>query len=280
MNQYQHALQAVQRGWVIFPTIPRDKPSHPRIGEWGKLTALLAGQPLEARRQIAHSWWTQWPDANIAVACKPSGLLVIDCDLPKTPEQNEGIEEYIQICQDSGGEPDDLFDTHIVTTGSGGLHFYYQWPPKWLAKKAKLGNSTNVDIRCNNGTDGNYVLGAGSITDKGAYTIENDIDPKPVPSWLKILVRLGDKFDQPPPPRPSSTSSGGGGGIDGLIRSVAEAPEGNRNDTLNWAAHRARTQDGVTLEQALEQLGPAARKAGLGDKETEATIRSAYRGRR
>jgi hypothetical protein len=64
--------------------------------------------------------------------------------------------------------------------------------------------------------------------------------------------------------------------IDGLIRVVRDAVEGNRNATLHWAALTAR-DEGVTLDVATRDLGGAAIEAGLGPREVRTTIRSAYR---
>lgn len=64
--------------------------------------------------------------------------------------------------------------------------------------------------------------------------------------------------------------------IDGLVKAVETAPEGNRNNILVWAALKAR-DEGVKMEDALRDLGAAATAAGLEPREIRTTIRSAYR---
>jgi hypothetical protein len=65
----------------------------------------------------------------------------------------------------------------------------------------------------------------------------------------------------------------------GLVASVRNAGEGNRNNSLVWAA-RTMCEEGATEQQALDTLGPAASDAGLGWVEIERTVQSAYRTQR
>lgn len=67
------------------------------------------------------------------------------------------------------------------------------------------------------------------------------------------------------------------GSIAGLVRTVRDAEEGNRNNALAWSAMTAR-DEGFDLATAVSKLTPAALAAGLTAQETRATIRSAYRG--
>jgi len=70
--------------------------------------------------------------------------------------------------------------------------------------------------------------------------------------------------------------------IAGIVRVVAEAVEGERNNTLNWAAHKIGLKvylgeiehaDGL---DALTQIYNAAIANGLGDRETERSIESGW----
>jgi hypothetical protein len=78
-----------------------DKPGkHPRITSYSERATANPDQVIK--------WWTQWPDANVGVACG-DGLIVIDID------GNEG-EEWIA--------ERDMPDTLTATSGRG-RHFYY-----------------------------------------------------------------------------------------------------------------------------------------------------------
>lgn len=64
--------------------------------------------------------------------------------------------------------------------------------------------------------------------------------------------------------------------ISGLVKVIEEAGHGNRNNLLAWAVLQAR-DEGLTMEDAMRELGGAAIRAGLGDREVRTTIRAAYR---
>jgi hypothetical protein len=66
--------------------------------------------------------------------------------------------------------------------------------------------------------------------------------------------------------------------IDGLIRAVRNADEGNRNNILFWAACRA--AEARILELAAMPLREAAVAAGLNEVYVDATLRSAMRSAR
>lgn len=61
-----------------------------------------------------------------------------------------------------------------------------------------------------------------------------------------------------------------------ILAYVAGVPAGNRNNTLFWAAMRV-AEEGVPLSVAMTPLMEAAEKAHLTKRESQATIRSAYR---
>lgn len=67
--------------------------------------------------------------------------------------------------------------------------------------------------------------------------------------------------------------------LSGLVNTVVNSKDGERNNVLNWAAYRA-MEDGVPYTDALRELGAAAADAGLEAQEIQQTIRSAYRGHR
>jgi len=290
-NLIAFALQARARGFHVFPVEPGEKtphtltPGQPYTLRWGETATNDLGRIID--------YWTRWPDSNIGVACKPSTLLVVDCDMPKREYQMagtqyaglhdtfgplvDGTDVYRHVCESLGGDWAEAQETYRVCTGSMGCHYYYRWP-EWVrpaeASQASIAAGI-VDIRCNAGTWGGYVLGAGSITQKGAYMAENALPVRQAPPWLIELcrqhpepVRVASPFRQP----------GRVGALSGLVRTVEDAQEGNRNQSLLWAA-RAACADGIPLDDVLSALGDAYAAAGGdgGHRQAEATIRSAYR---
>jgi hypothetical protein len=207
---------------------------------------------------------------NIGIACKPSGLLVVDCDVKP---DGDGYMEWLEKADKlSGGAPVwETQETLQVTTGGGGLHVYYQWPPGVQASQAGL--DKHVDIRSNGGERGGYVLGAGSITDKGTYAVEYDPGYiKAAPGWLIEWCREKPR----PAPLRSPIEQPAALSFAGLQTAVQTAVEGNRNAMLFYAA-RAMYTDGADYSKALELLIPAAVDNGLTEREATDTIRSGYR---
>lgn len=296
-NLIAYAVAAVQQAFHIFPCneagtrCPEsgaviDKqphlltPSKPYKVKWGEEATNDLDRVIEV--------WSWSPAANIGVACGPSGLLVVDCDIAKTPGQLKGTqyEELHEtlgnlvdghdvlraVCERHGGDWDELNDTYRVCTGSMGLHLYYRWPDGVKASQASLVKGV-LDIRCNGGERGGYVLGAGSITSKGAYIAENAAPVRPAPWWLVELCR-----EKPQPPKPLFAQPRKTGGISGLVDTVLRAEDGNLNNATLWSA-RAACSDGIPIDEAIEALANAYASANGrgGYRQGEATVRSGYR---
>lgn len=289
-----HALQAIRFGFHIFPVQDGEKTPHvttaPYTLKWSECATNDRGRVVRM--------WTRWPNANIGVACKPSGLLVVDCDIaqhsyqllgkccdkhPVAPADwqrlherlgpmvdGERVFDAVNQCYGQGMLWKDLTNTYTVTTGSGGRHFYYRWPDGVQASQASIVKGI-LDIRGNGGTRGGYVLGEGSHTSKGDYVRGPNVRIAPAPEWLVKVCR-----EPPPAPRPEYERPMGCTNYSGLQDRVVYAPEGNRNNCLLWAA-RAMCADGASQELALEVLGEAAIAAGLTAIEARDTIKSAYR---
>lgn len=64
--------------------------------------------------------------------------------------------------------------------------------------------------------------------------------------------------------------------LDGLCRAIREAPDGNQNNMIAWAAMQAR-DEGVPFDVAMPQLLEAALQGNHPRHRAEATIRGAYK---
>lgn len=277
------ALKAQARGLHIFPVARRAKVPHPAAGQWGETATNDLNQII--------SFWTNGdPEANIGVACKQSELLVVDLDRAKEPGKLRGTQwEYLHDAYGPYVSGEALWDemlfkvpgarkvdasTYTVRTGSGGLHLYYQWP----AHLGRISQASPVkgilDVRGNGGQYGGYVLAEGSVTGSGAYVSEAaPRGPQIAPEWLQRLVQ-----ERPKQPKRQIQGLRQPGAISysGLVQSVRNAGDGNRNNALHWAA-RTMCEEGAPEAEALEVLGQAATDAGLGWMEIERTVQSAYR---
>jgi len=287
----QHALKAQARGLYIFPVTPGGKTPHPAAGYrdqagnfhgWGE---TATNDP----DRITYFWTKVDPRANIGIACKPSGLLVVDLDRAKAPWNLRGTDwAYLHDVYGQFVNGEELWDemsyklgpggvelTHMIRTGSGGIHLYYQWLEQWGQQSQASPVKGVVDVRGNGGQWGGYVLAEGSVTDAGPYyELWTGCAPQIVPQWIRELVTPKPKVVTPR--RVTGIMQPAAISWSGLVDSVRNAGEGNRNNALLWAA-RAMCSDGATEDECKSVLTPAAEAAGLPYYEIERTIESAYR---
>lgn len=275
------ALKAQARGFHIFPVAAGLKVPHRFAGKWGETATNDISQIIR--------FWTQAdPNANVGIACKPSQLLVIDLDRAKEDFKLRGT-DWAYLHDGYGPRVDgvEVFDemvfklgagqhpvTYSVLTGSGGHHLYYRWPSHWPAISQASPVKGIVDVRGNGGQYGGYVLAEGSRTESGVYVCEDPAEPGLPPEWIRHLV--AERPRQPSVRRPGGVLQPSAVSWSGLVEKVRQAGEGNRNNITSWAA-RTMCEEGATIEDALNTLGPAAQESGLGWAEVERTILSSYR---
>ncbi|MGH7745816.1 MAG: bifunctional DNA primase/polymerase, partial [Candidatus Dormibacteria bacterium] len=157
-------------GWAVFPCRPGLK--IPYAGTRGVNDATT-----DAR--IIAAWWAATPDANVAIACGASGLVVIDID-----PRHGGDETWSDLVAQHG-EPTTL----QVCTPSGGSHYYYRAPDGVEIASGASVLGAGVDVRARGG----YVLAPPSVVDGVAYVYEAEHGPReiapvtlpPLPSWLR-----------------------------------------------------------------------------------------------
>ena len=107
-----------------------------------------------ADEQVINNWWNKHPDANIGLPTgKVNNLVVVDVDVKNDAG---GIDSLKQL-QDECGK----FDTRVVHTPSGGLHFYFSYPQGVDTIKNRTNMKPGIDIRA----DGGYVIAPGSSID-------------------------------------------------------------------------------------------------------------------
>ena len=297
MTLLPYALRALDRGLHVFPVEPgektpiriyqdRPKEDAPWTVKWSEIATNDVNKVVE--------WWTYAPMANIGVACKPSGIFVVDCDRAKADDLLKGTQwEYLhdlfgprvdgeilfdQVVERYGGGPDaidEAFNTYQVPTGSGGRHFYYRWPAEVQSSQDSIVKGL-LDVRGNGGERGGYVLAEGSVTTSGRYGGDGPCTGEIAwaPTWLVSLCRYREPYRPPRPPfdkaRPVS--------FGGLVETVRTAFDGNLNNALFWAA-RAACNDGMAEEDCADLLAPEYVQLGGngGDRQARSTIRSAYR---
>ena len=124
---------------------------HPRISAWQKNASADLGQVTR--------WATQFPGCNWGLACgEESNVLALDIDMPFGLDSLKELESAI-------GE--ELPETVINLTGSGGQHWLYHYPKgRHITNAVKLkGLFDGIDVRSNNG----YIVLPPSIHQTGRH---------------------------------------------------------------------------------------------------------------
>lgn len=274
------ALDAAERGWHVFPLRPGTKrpalhgtAACPRTGpcanghlKWEQRSTTDADRIRAA--------WSRTP-FNVGIATGPSGLVVVDLDMPKdkgSTDAPSGATTFAALCERAGHA---VPDTYRTRTASGGIHLYFTAP-----NGVQLSNTAGtigelVDTRA----WGGYVVAAGSTTPTGDYEALCGSVTASLPAWLQSIL-------QPAPVRPVGplrlpAVSGSRAALAALEREcavVASAPDKRRNITLNRCAFlvgRFIAWGDIprhVVEEAFQAEGEAR---GLTVSECRATIRSA-----
>ena len=270
------ALAAALRGWHVFPCAVGGKRPALR-GNWQDLATTSADQ--------IRDWWTRAP-YNIGIACGPSGLIVIDLDLPRDADDEEAADGTLfplsgaDILSGLARQHGERYPggTYTVDTPSGGCHLYFSATGAERARNSAGAVGPHIDVRA----DGGYVVGAGSRVGGRAYAARGQRTVAPLPSWIARLVR--DSYGPPEGPAARLPVDDRGQGrayamaaLRAETERVAAARPGTRNDTLNRAAFSLGQLVAAGLLPpipVITSLIDAARYAGLAQDEAVRTVRS------
>ena len=127
------ALAAADRGWFVLPLRPGDKP--PALHGERRCTGLgdcayghrkWEQRATTDRARIERCWRAGL--FNVGIATGPSGLVVVDLDLPKptySADTPSGVTTFHALCERAW---DAVPDTYRMRTASGGQHLYFTPP--------------------------------------------------------------------------------------------------------------------------------------------------------
>jgi bifunctional DNA primase/polymerase-like protein len=246
-------------GLYVFPLDSRKKP----LVKWGS--------EATTDQQVIAEWAKRWPNAGIGIACKPSGLLVVDLDVKHPPVS--GPDNWAEVTLASGdpeAAPACYYDrTTLIRSSSGGYHAWFANPEGIPGRDDML---PGIDVKAAQGYCGGFVVAPPTP----GYEVLGLKPPMPVPESLALILTHDDKPQVLRPNDPFTAPSTGN--LIGLIRAVLDAPEGNRNATLHWCGCRAYEAVFAGLVQegsAVAALTEAAECTGLRHDEIAATLRSA-----
>jgi len=270
------ALVYARLGWHVLPThYPTSKgcscgkhdcphpAKHPACAH-GLTDATVDERTIRGWFGNGHAW-------GVGVACRASGLVVLDVD-------QHGVDGEVTL-RELEAKHGPLPRTCEARTGGGGRHLFFLLPPGKL--RGQLG--PGVDVRAEA-----YVLVEPSRhSSGGAYYWERapeSCPPVELPeAWLSV-VRKPEAEPQPLSPAKKCTSSDGTAYglklLEGVCSEVAGTPEGGRNAVLNSCALRVGhyvAGGDLAEEHARRRLLDAAAACGLPEGEALDVIDRALR---
>ena len=250
------ALRYANLGIPVFPCVPGGK---------RPLTPNGFHDATSSARTV-NDWWRRTPEANIGLPTgAATGVLVVDVDVHAGGSGFDAFERARSADLAAGWG-------WLVRTPSGGLHAYYPASPDREQRSWQV-PSAHVDFR----GDGGYVIAPPSgIEVDGALRSYDVIAVSHQPARPLDALRLRQFLEPPRPMPPPASVQALGSSPERLAAWVAALPEGGRNRGLFWASCRM-VELGSRYDETVALLGRAGERAGLPARETETTIRSAYR---
>jgi hypothetical protein len=251
------ARTLVRMGYFCFPCGQHKRPTCPH----GFQDAVVDPDQLE-------ELWHRHPGTLVGVATgAKSGISVLDIDKKHRPAHEWWAAHRGR-----------LLPTRVHRTRSGGLHLIFRHREGIRNSEGII--AKGVDTR---GEGGYCIWWPGT-----GFQVLADPGIQAWPEWLTVKAPV-----PVPPPLPISRRAIAARGdlrptlhrAKGILRTMVEAPEGERNRVLFWAACRTRDMyaaaelDHPSAMQVLDLLREAAARAGLPQRETERTITSAFRSR-
>jgi Bifunctional DNA primase/polymerase, N-terminal len=237
------ALMLGSEGRPCFPCAESKRPISPR----GFLNA--SADPIALREM-----WSKFPGQLVGVRTgNASRIDVLDLDR----KHREATEWWM-------AHRDRLPITRVHRTRSGGLHLLFQHASDLRCSASKI--APGVDVRA----DGGYVV----WWPIAGLPVLRDAALAPWPDWLRIQLL------SPTRPLAFRATAPDRHALARLVRLVAGAREGERNDLTYWAACRAGEMVASGLfdaDAATALIAEAATRAGLPRAEAERTARSGIR---
>ncbi|QQM42020.1 bifunctional DNA primase/polymerase [Streptomyces liliifuscus] len=274
------ALNAAERGWRVFPLRPGTK----RPALHGEASCPGTGPCASGHRKWEQRATTDadriratWARGvfNVGIATGPSGLLVVDLDMPKpnsSADTPDGVTSFEALCERTAHA---VPDTYRTRTASGGRHLYFTAPPHTRMCNTAGTIAPLVDTRA----WGGYVVAAGSIIPAGPYEAVGGSVAAPAPAWLLSILQPAPRAVQAPSVAVVGQSRRYADvALTAETRNVAGAQLGEREAKLFRAARalgRFIAWGDLPRHEVEQALQEAGETVGLPPSQCRATLRSA-----
>ncbi|MGH3823259.1 MAG: bifunctional DNA primase/polymerase [Pseudonocardiaceae bacterium] len=231
-NLHAWALHFAARGWRVFPVTPGAK-KPPAVNRWETRASTDPGQ--------IRYWWRETP-FGVGIATGPSGLVVVDLDVPKpgegvpAPWATLGIRSGIAVLRSLARQHGTgLTPTYAASTPSGGWHLYYSAPPGAPLRNTHELIGWKIDTRAHGG----YVVAPGCPVPPRGYELVDDRDPVELPTWLHQALTSKPTPALPAPAVAATINASGYAlaALRGECQRVHTAPPGQHNAALCRAAY-------------------------------------------
>lgn len=173
MSKLAAALRLAQMGLRVFPLRVNGKlPRHEAYYDLATTdAATVRAWWLDPVLGLEHDW-------NIGVLTG-NGLVALDIDVKNG---KRGAQSLLALEIEHG----DLPPTLTFRTPTGGTHYLFHSPAELASSASKIGK--DIDLRGYHG----YVAGPGSTIDGCAYSVIQERDVAPIPTWLCAAASKAD----------------------------------------------------------------------------------------
>lgn len=263
----------------VFPCTPN-----------GKLPLTAHGyQDATADAAQIDAWWSKWPSANVAMACAPSGYMVLDVDSHRLDDAGRAF-----VADLGANHP-----TSTQDTPTGGTHYMYMLPHGVALSNSAGQLPAGIDVRVN----GYVLLSPSVVTYRGDEAAAkgvadghtgryqwrtdmrpNEFPPQPLPEHVMGLL-LTKRPESPaasiaPPTSDVSSERAfryAEAALERELDALARAPQGGRNEQLNKSAFslgQLAAGGALNGHEIADKLSAVSQAIGLDAREIERTIRS------
>lgn len=246
MSQLKAAEQLIKMGFHVFPIIQNEKTPYLKD---------FTGAAMTDPEALRTYWWDAVMERehahNVGIATSKFGegqaLVVVDVDNKKG---KEGSATLLKLELEGFDFPKTL----TQKTPSGGFHYIYKTSTPLKQGTDTLGSGLDIRSR------GGYIVGAGSVVEKGAYAfdIKQGVEILDCPPWIEKVLKDNEAKERElktaEPKKKISQKAATSRAKDYLLNNAPVAVEGAGGDNTTFMIASRIKDMGVTVKSALKLM--------------------------